>query len=348
MKALTFHGPGDIRYEEVAEPRLEHADDAIVEVEVAGLCGSDLHPYCGRESGLDTGTVMGHEFVGEIIFLGDGVRGLSVGDRVVAPFSTSCGGCFFCETGLTSRCENGQLFGWVEKGDGLQGGQAERVRVPLAASSLVRLPDDLPSELALFAADILPTGLFAAELGEIGSGSFVAVVGCGPVGLMAVVAAALRGARRVVAVDSVADRLALAEALGAEPVDMSQVDPVETVLSLTKARGVDVVLEVVGLASAARLAVDLVRPGGTVATVGFHTDSQFAFSPGEIYDRNLTYRSGRCPARRFIEESLAILTARQASLRKLITHRVPLRDGARAYDLFSNKLESCVKVALRP
>jgi threonine dehydrogenase-like Zn-dependent dehydrogenase len=210
------------------------------------------------------------------------------------------------------------------------------------------LPDDLTSELALFAADILPTGLFAAELGEIGPGSFVAVVGCGPVGLMAVLAAGLRGAQRIVAVDSVGERLALAEDLGAEPIDLSQIDPVEKVSRMTETRGADVVLEVVGLPPAARMAVDLVRPGGTVATVGFHTDSQFAFSPGEAYDRNLTYRTGRCPARRFIEESLAILAARQASFSKLITHRLPLCDGARAYDLFSNKLESCVKVVLRP
>jgi threonine dehydrogenase-like Zn-dependent dehydrogenase len=347
MKALTFGGTGDIRYEEVADPRIEDDRDVIVRVEVAGLCGSDLHPYCGREKGLDVGTVMGHEFVGEIIDIGSAVAGLSVGNRVVAPFSTNCGECSPCRLGLTSRCERGQLFGWMEGSVGLHGGQAEIVRVPFADTSLVRVPEDLAADLALFAADILPTGLFSAEMGEVGPKTVVAVVGCGPVGLMAVVSARLRGAPRVFAIDSVIERLRFAAELGAEAIDRGEVNVVEAILEETHREGVDVVLEVVGSTAAARLAIDLVRPGGILATAGFHTEPHFAFSPGEAYDKNLTYRTGRCPARRFMKEALEILSREEARFSEFITHRLPLDEGPEAYRIFDKKLESCIKVALR-
>ena len=348
MKALTFHAPGDIRHEEVADPQIEDDKDVIVRVEVAGLCGSDLHPYCGRETGLDIGTVMGHEFVGEIVEAGSSVEGLVVGERVVAPFSTNCGECSLCRQGLTSRCEHGQLFGWVERAAGLHGGQAELVRVPYADSSLVRAPVELDAELALFAADILPTGLFSTEMGEVGPEKVVAVVGCGPVGLMAVVSSRLRGAREIFAIDSIAERLRVATGLGAEAIDREETDVVEAILGKTRGRGVDVVLEVVGSAAASRLAIDLVRPGGVIATAGFHTEPQFAFSPGEAYDKNLTYRSGRCPARRFMGEALEILNREEASLSELITHRLPLEKGPEAYRIFEHKLDACIKVVLRP
>jgi threonine dehydrogenase-like Zn-dependent dehydrogenase len=348
MKAITFHGPGDVRYEDVAEPQLEEDHEVIVRVEVAGLCGSDLHPYCGREAGLDIGTVMGHEFVGEIVEVGSAVDRLASGDRVVAPFSTNCGSCFYCKRGLTSRCERGQLLGWVEEGAGLQGAQAERVRVPHADSSLVRVPGELAAELALFAADILPTGLYAAELGGVGPETTVAVLGCGPVGLLAVVSSLLRGAPRVFAVDSVAERLRLAAELGADTFDWQKEEAAQAIRRETGGRGVDVVLEAVGSAGAARLGIDLVRAGGVVATVGFHTEPQFPFSPGEAYDKNLTYRTGRCPARRLMEESLVILERERSKLARLITHRLPLAEGPRAYRLFDEKRDSCVKVALQP
>lgn len=347
MKALTFQGPFDVRLEEIEEPRLEAPGDAIVEVEVAGLCGSDLHPYCGRERGLDVGTAMGHEMVGTIADVGSAVGGLPVGTRVVAPFSTSCGECFFCSTGLTSRCRHGQIFGWREGGSGLHGCQARYVRVPLAETSLVEVPAGIEPDLAVLAADNLPTGLFAAELAEVGVDSTVAVVGCGPVGLLAIAASRMRSARRVLAIDKVAERLAVAEELGAIPID-GCADAVEAVQHHTGGRGVDAVLELVGLPSAARLAMDLVRVGGVLAAVGVHTDSAFSFSPGDAYDRNLTYRTGRCPARRFISEALEILGRHGDRLRRLISHRLPLEDGPAAYRLFHDKRESCIKVVLEP
>ena len=327
---------------------IEKGGDVVVAVEAAGLCGSDLHPYCGREDGLDVGTVMGHEFVGEIVAAGCSVRDLSIGDRVVAPFSTCCGACFFCRRGLPSRCETGQLFGWVENGIGLHGGQAELVRVPDADASLVKLPEGVPTDLALLAADILPTGLFAAELGDVAPDTSVAVIGCGPVGLLAIMASRLSGAGVIFAIDSVPERLALAADFGARSINAGRRDAVGEVLAGTGGRGADAALEIVGSAAAARLAMDLVRTGGVVATVGFHTEPRFAFSPGEAYDKNLTYRTGRCPARRLIGEALEIVVREGPTVERLITHRLPLADGPRAYQLFNDKLESCIKVALHP
>jgi len=348
MRAITFHGPRQVRCEEVPEPALAGAGDALVRVRIAGICGSDLHPYRGAERGLDAGTVLGHEFVGEVVETAEGVRRLRVGDRVVSPFSTACGECFYCRSGLTSRCERGQLFGWVEGGVGLHGAQAELVRVPLADSTLVGLPPDVADEPALFAADILATGLFCAEMAEVGAGDTVVLLGCGPVGLMALQAARERGAALVLAVDSVPERLALAERLGAVPLDLAAGGVPERVRDATAGRGADAVLEVVGSPQATRLAIDVVRPGGRVAAAGFHTESAFSFAPGEAYDKNLTYRAGRCPARRLIDELLPALAEGRYELDAIVSHRLPLEEGPRGYDIFDRKLEGCTKVLLRP
>jgi threonine dehydrogenase-like Zn-dependent dehydrogenase len=347
MKALTFQGVETIRHETVPDPRIEGPGDVVVRVECAGICGSDLHVYHGRETGLDLGTVMGHEFVGEVVEAGPDVRGFPVGGRVVSPFTTSCGSCFYCRRGLTARCAQGELFGWVERGAGLHGCQAEYVRVPLADSTLVPVPEGAPVEETLFAGDVLSTGYFCADLAAIEAGDVVGVLGCGPVGLMAVVGAWELGAGRVLAVDSVAERLALAERYGAEPIDLTG-DPVSTVRDATEGRGADAALEVVGSPEATRLAADLVRPGGTIAAVGVHTESQFAFSPVEAYDKNLTYRAGRCPARHYMERVLPIVNAGKYDLAAVISHRLPLGEGRRGYDIFARKLDGCTKVVLTP
>ncbi|MDX1502691.1 MAG: alcohol dehydrogenase catalytic domain-containing protein, partial [Thermoanaerobaculia bacterium] len=298
MQALTFHGPGRVRCETVPDPVLRGPDEALVRVTTTAICGSDLHPYRGREKGLDPGTVLGHEFVGVVEEAT--AEAPAVGQRVAAPFSTSCGDCFFCRRGLTSRCERGQLFGWIEEGDGLHGGQAELVRVPLARSSLTPIPEGVSDEAALLAGDVLSTGFYCAEMAEVSAGDRVAVIGCGPVGLMAILAARELGAERVLAIDTVAERRELAAGLGAEAVDPAAGEAVERVREATSGRGADAVLEAVGSPQASRLAIDLVRPGGTVAAAGFHTESRFAFGPGEAYDKNLTYRAGRCPARHYL------------------------------------------------
>lgn len=346
MRALTFRGVRDIRYETVPDPKIMDRGDAIVRVERAGLCGSDLHVYHGREVGIDPGTVMGHEFVGRVVEAGADARGITPGLRVVAPFTTSCGRCFYCLGGLSARCLAGALFGWVRAGAGLEGAQAELVRVPLAASTLVAIEDDLPAETALLLADVLPTGWHVARMGEVGPDSVVVVLGCGPIGLAAVVSAIEQRARRVFAVDAVAERLALAERFGAEPLHRDG-DLPGAVRDATEGRGADAVLEAVGSAVASRLAFDLVRPGGVVSIVGVHHESNFAFSPVEAYDRNLTLRIGRCPARSLMDELKGLLR-RRSDLGAIVTHVLPLAQGAEAYERFDLKQDGCIKVAFAP
>jgi len=348
MKALTYHGDKTVRLEQVPDPKILEPGDAIVRVEVCAVCGSDLHVYHGRERGLDHGCVMGHEFVGEIVALGGAPGGLSKGDRVLSAFSTSCGDCAFCRIGLTSRCVSGELFGWVQEGRGLQGGQAEYVRVPLACSTLVSIPDGVDNDAALLLGDVFSTGWFCAEQAAIHPGSVCVIVGCGPVGLCAVMAASEMKAQRIFALDRVPERLALAQRLGAETVDIERDDPLAVVREATAGRGADAVLEVVGSSAAHRVAMDLVRPGGTLSVVGVHTENTFSFSPVEAYDKNLTYRVGRCPARRLASELLPLVQRRDFDFGAILSHRLGLDDGAEAYRIFDQKLDGCIKVSLIP
>jgi threonine dehydrogenase-like Zn-dependent dehydrogenase len=347
LRALTIHAPEDIRYEVVPDATIQAPGDVIVQVERAAICGSDLHVFHGRESGIDSGTVMGHELLGRVIEAGPEVRRLVAGERVVSPFTTSCGECFYCERGLSARCTRGQLFGWVQHGIGLQGAQAEYVRVPLADSTLIKVSDDLPLDGALLLADVLPTAWHCARMAEVGRETVAVVLGCGPVGLMAVVAAMEQGAPRVFAVDSVRERLAWAARFGATPLELAADDVAAAVRDATDGRGADAVLEVVGSSPAARLAFDLVRPGGVVSIVGVHHEDRFPFSPVEAYDRNLTVRIGRCPARSLME-SLIPLVHRRPELSSVVTHRRSLSDGPEAYRLFDGKQDGCIKVVLTP
>jgi threonine dehydrogenase-like Zn-dependent dehydrogenase len=348
VRALVFSGPRDVRLESVADPVVLAPSDAIVDVRLTAVCGSDLHVYNEREKGLDRGTTLGHEFVGEVVERGAAVKTLKPGDRVASPFTTSCGRCFYCARGLTCRCTEGQLFGWVEAGEGLQGTQAERVRVPLADSTLLALPEDVSDEEGLLLGDVLPTGEFGVDLAGVDAEGVYAVVGCGPVGLVAVMAARHRGAERVFAVDPVPERRQLARAFGAEALDPGESAPLEAVRGATAGRGADAVLEAVGSPAASRMAFDLVRPGGVVASVGVHTERQFAFAPIEAYDKNLTYRSGRCPARHYMERLLPRVRRGGHRLGALISHRLALKDGPRAYALFDAKQDGCTKVVLTP
>ncbi len=348
MKGLTFHGKETLKYETIADPTIEDPQDVIVKVDLAGICGSDLHPYLEREKGLDHGTVMGHEFVGEIVESGGNVAGLSVGDRVFSPFTTNCGDCFYCRCGLTCRCTKGQLFGWLEKGKGLHGGQAELVRVPLADATLMRIPEGISPEEALLMGDIFSTGFFCAEQAGAGPDGTYVVVGCGPVGLMTMTAARELGVERLFAVDLIPDRLALAEQFGATPIHLLSEDPVAVVKEATDGRGADGVMEVVGNQPAMRLATDLLRPGGTIASIGVHTEETIAFTPGEAYDKNITFRSGRCPARHYMERLVPVVQAQRHDLTAIISHRMPLSEGVDAYEMFNLRLFGCIKVVLTP
>ncbi len=346
MRAITFHGAEEVRLEQVPDPGLLAATDVVLRVVAAGICGSDLHVYHGRESGLDSGTVLGHEVVGEVVEAGPEVRHLRRGDRVVAPFTTSCGDCFYCVAGLTARCERGGLFGWVEKGQGLHGAQAEYLRVPCADATLVKVPEGLDETLALLAGDVLATGLFAADLGGVMVGQTVAVVGCGAVGLMAAVGALERGAERVYAIDPLEDRRARAERFGA--LGLAPGEVAAQLAEATAGRGADVVLEAVGNAAATRSAFDAVRPGGTLAAVGVHTEPHLAVSPAELYDKNLTYRAGRCSARRFVEPGLSLLASRRRPFEEVVSHQLPLDEGVEAYRRFAAREPGCSKIVLRP
>src|SRR5690625_32819 len=347
MNAITFLDVEELKYEETTDPELVDAGDAIIAVEAAGVCGSDLHPYHGRERGLDRGTIMGHEFGGRVAAVGSGVRRFEVGDHVVSPFSTSCGECWACTSGLTSRCIHGQLFGWVQDGQGLQGGQAEYVRVPLADTTLVTIPDELPDPtVALLAGDVLSTAIFGAELARVKDDDCVAIVGCGAVGLLAIRAALARGARTVFALDLVPSRLELAAEFGARPLSVDQPDLVSEILDATDGRGADSVIEAVGSPAATETAAQILRPGGTLAAVGVHTEPHLAISPGSIYDRNLTYSAGRCPARRIMPEALKLAAQESDLVGRVISQRLPLAEGVEAYARLAAREEGWVKVVL--
>ena len=347
MKALVFRGVQQIQVETVPDPRMEADDDVILRVHLSAVCGSDLHVYHGREKGLDLGTVMGHELVGEIVECGRGVKHFRRGHVVLCPFTTSCGACFYCQRGLSARCERGELLGWVEEGRGLQGAQAEYVRVPLADSTLVALPAELSVESGLLLGDVFTTGYYCADQAEV-QGRTCAVVGCGPVGLMGIIAARHLGAAKVYAVDRIPSRLDEAGTLGATTLHADDDDPVETLRTATEGRGADSVLEIVGSPQATRLAVDLCRPGGIVSAVGVHTETRFAFSPTEAYDKNLTYRAGRCPVRSYLDQVMELVAREKPPLERVFTHRMSLDEGPEAYALFDARVGGVVKVGLEP
>src|SRR6187455_3547131 len=348
MQALTFGRIEKIVYESVSEPKILEPTDAIVQITLSGICGSDLHVYHGRETGIDEGTVMGHEFVGTVIETGNAVKKFYKGSRVLSPFTTSCGACFYCRIGLTCRCVKGNLFGWVQSGHGLHGAQAQYIRVPMADTTLVSLSNDLSEEKGLLLGDIFSTGYFCAENADVNEKGTYVVIGCGPVGLMTIVAAKHLGAENLFAIDLSDERLQMAKKFGAMPINPLVTDARSTIWSATNDRGADAVMEVVGSPDALRLAMDLLRPGGTISSVGVHTAKNFSFSPGEAYDKNLVYKIGRCPAHYYAEKLLRTQVIQRYPVEKIITHHFTLNNGARAYDVFDKKLDNCIKAVLHP
>jgi 2-desacetyl-2-hydroxyethyl bacteriochlorophyllide A dehydrogenase len=344
MKALTFAGLEKISLETIADPAIVDAKDAIVKVSHCSICGSDLHVYHGRETGIDHHTAMGHEFTGEIVDVGREVKSLKIGDRVISPFSTSCGTCYFCRFGLTARCVQSQLFGWIEKGKGLHGGQAEFIRVPIADGTLMKTPEGISNEESLLLGDVFSTGYFCAYQAEIKPANTYVVLGCGPVGLMAICGAIALGAEKVIAVDSVPDRLELAKRFGATPIHAT--DAKAEVHNFTQGVGADAVMDAVGSGSASRLAYEIVRPGGIISVVGVCTDSNFSFSPVEAYNKNITFKVGRCPARFFLEKLIPLVQQKRFPITSIFTHKMSLMDGVGGYDMFTKKKDGCVKIIL--
>ena len=345
MRGVCFDAVKSVSLRTLPDPSLESDSDAVVRVRWAGLCGSDLHPYFGRETGLDPATVMGHEFVGEVVAVGSRVTTVRAGDRVCSPFTTSCGDCFFCQSGLTARCRRGQLFGWRCGGKGLHGGQAEMVRVPLADGTLVKIPPGVSDELAILLGDNLSTATFALESADVCEDGLLGVVGCGTVGLLTIALAHHRGYRRIAAVEPNAARRDIARHLGAVVfADGAAADA--WIREATDGRGADGVVELVGLADAQQLAYRLVRPGGSLAVIGCHCGPHFAFSPAQAYDKNLTLRTGRCSARSFMRRPDVTSVAASLDLSWCMTHRFPLDQGPRAYELFAGRQDGCVKALL--
>lgn len=256
MKAVVFHGIGDIRLDDVPEPKIEQPTDAIVRITASAICGTDLHMIRGTMPGMKEGTVMGHEGVGVVEEIGAGVRNLDPGDRVVVPSTIACGYCSYCRAGYYAQCDNanpnGRLagtafFGGPEATGPFNGMQAAYVRVPFASVNLVRLPQEVDDDAAILISDIFPTGYFGADLARIKHGDTVAVFGCGPVGLFAIASAGLFGAARIIAVDRVQSRLEAAKAQGAEVINFDGESPVEAIRELTGGIGVDRVIDAVGV-----------------------------------------------------------------------------------------------------
>lgn len=346
MKALTFHGIQSVRYESIPDPAIHEPTDVVVKVKICAICGSDLHLYHGRETGCDHATAMGHEFVGEVVETGSDVSDFKVGDLVMSPFTTNCGQCEYCRCGLTSRCIYGQLFGWVENKRGLNGGQAECVRVPLADRTLLQIPPTLTLEQGLLLGDVIPTGYYCAHQASIETDKVYVVIGCGAVGLMSVLGALDQGATTLYAVDTLPERLALAESFGAIPINAARQDPVKVIRAGTHGLGAHGVMEAVGNNKTLTMAYDMVRHGGIISMVGVNTEMILPISPGDIYNKNLTLKIGRCPARYFMEKLLPSVVAGKHDYSSIITHRMDLKEGSYAYNIFANRNDHCVKIVL--
>lgn len=256
MKAVVFHDVGDIRLEDVPEPTIEQPGDAIVRITVSAICGTDLHFVRGTFSGMQQGTILGHEAVGIVEAIGPEVRNLSVGDRVVIPSTIACGYCSYCRSGYYSQCDNANpngpsagtsFYGGPKTTGPFNGLQAEKARVPFASINLIKLPDQVTDDQAILLSDIFPTGYFGADLADIKHGHTVAVFGCGPVGQFAIASAKLMGAGRVLAIDNLPDRLEMAKRQGAEVINFDQEDPVQVIKDLTGGIGADCAIDAVGV-----------------------------------------------------------------------------------------------------
>ena len=346
MHGLVLDGVRAVTYRtDLDDPRVVEPSDVVVRVGRAGLCGSDLHPYEGREE-VGFGVVPGHEVVGEVVAVGAQVGAVHRGDRVLVPFTTSCGRCAPCRRGLSSRCETGALFGYGDpagRRPPLHGGQAELLRVPLAAATLVPAPAGVSDVDALLLTDNFPTGWFAAERADFRAGETVAVVGLGSVGLCSVAAARALGAGRIVAVDTVADRRERAAELGAIALAPDE--------AAAEAGIAAAVVEAAGSPAAQGLGLSLLRPGGTLSVIAVQTDPAFGFSPVQAYDANVTVRVGRAPVRSLLQRLLPEIVAGTIGVPGdlVLTHPdVALADGPEAYRRFAAREPGLVKVAFVP
>ena len=344
MQAVTFQAPGEVRVEERPEPELAERDDAIVAVEATGVCGSDLHIYHGRVA-MEQGFTLGHEFVGTVVAAGDGVTQVAEGDRVLGCFCSACGNCFFCRRGDFHKCDEGRVFGHGKTLGSLQGAQAERVLVPHANLTLRRVPKGMSDDVALFAGDVMGTGWHAVDQAGIRPGDSAAVLGLGPVGLCAVQAAKAAGAAKVIAIDTVADRLALAESFGAQPVHLTDEDPRAAVKAATEGRGVDAAVDAVGHPDALELACRVARKAGTVVAIGVYAE-RVQVHMGIVWIKALTLKTGHANVIGHVDRVLAMLDAGVLDPTPLVTHHMGLEDAAEAYAVYDRR--EALKIVMKP
>jgi threonine dehydrogenase-like Zn-dependent dehydrogenase len=323
-----------VRVDHVADPELLAPDDAILRVTATAICGTDLHPYRGRVRAFKPGTILGHEFVGVIHDVGIGVTKFRAGERVVASDVIVDGDCWYCRRRWYWQCENRTMFGWGPLlGDDVPGGQAEYVRVPHADRTLMLAPKELSDEQVIFAGDILATAYVGAFNGNIVPADSVAVIGCGPVGLLAVQCARLFGPAQVLAIDSVHSRLEGAEGMGAVPLQLSD-DMSHQVRALTNGRGVDVVIECAGSEGALRLAIGLLRRRGTISVVGAHLEDAFSWPIAAAFDNEYTLRFGAGDPLAYGEQVIELVLRGAINPTRIISHKMRLEDAPRGYELF--------------
>ncbi len=389
MKALCWHGKGDIRCDTVPDPKIEHPRDAIIKVTACAICGSDLHIYDGMIPTMQSGDVLGHETMGEVVEVGSGISRLKVGDRVVIPFTIACGECFFCARGFFSGCERTNpnhvtaekfwghspagLFGYSHMLGGYAGGQAEYLRVPYADVGALKVPEGLSDDQVLFLSDIFPTGFMAADFCNIQKGDTIAIWGCGPVGQFAIRSAFLLGAGRVIAIDTVPERMSLARSAGAETLDFRKEDIYDRIQEITKGRGADACIDAVGTEADAtasldsmldrvkvatfmgtdrphvlRQAIHCCRNFGTVSLVGVYGGLVDKIPMGSAINRGLTMRMAQTPVQHYMPKLLEHIRNGEIDPTVIITHQAKLEDGPRLYKTFRDKQDGCIKVVMKP
>jgi threonine dehydrogenase-like Zn-dependent dehydrogenase len=390
MKALVWHGTTDIRCDSVPDPQIEHARDAIIKVTSCAICGSDLHLYDHFMPGMKNGDILGHESMGEVVEVGPEAKGkLKVGDRVVIPFTIICGECDQCKRGNFSVCErtnrNGHiaakafghstagLFGYTHLTGGYAGGQAEYLRVPFADATHIKVPSTLSDEQLLFLSDIFPTGWQAAVQCDIEPTDTVAIWGAGPVGQMAIRSAILLGAKQVIAIDRVPERLDMARAGGAITINFDEESVIERLNELTNGKGPEKCIDAVGMEAHAAGTVDAMydrvkqatmmetdrphvlremayvcRPAGTLSVPGVYGGLLDKIPFGAIMNKGLTIRTGQTHVNRWTDDLLRRIEEGQIDPSFVITHTVGLEEGPDMYKIFRDKQDGCIKVVLKP
>jgi threonine dehydrogenase-like Zn-dependent dehydrogenase len=378
MRAVVWHGTEDVRVDEVSDPSIEQPTDAIVRITSTAICGSDLHLYGGKVIKMEEGDIIGHEPMGVVEEVGSEVGHLQPGDRVVVPFNISCGTCFYCDQSLFSQCETtashehgkgANLFGYTHLYGGVPGGQADYLRVPMAQFGPIKVPDGAPDTRYLFLSDVLPTAWQAVEYADCPKGGTLAVFGLGPIGQMCVSVGLHHGAGRVIAVDPVPERRAMAERRGAETIDPESVDDAASAILELTGRGADAVIDAVGMEAggskldrvleatklqmdrteALRTAMGSVRRGGTLSLSGVYIAMEQNFPLGDLFDKQIQIRMGQANVRRWTDEILPLLTDDDPlGVDFLTTHRMPLERAPEGYEIFQKKQDGAIKIVLEP